>query len=237
MDTQPTTTMSPSIASLAAALAKAQGEFAPIIKNRTVEVQPKKRDDGSWPAKYTFNYATLDSVLDATRSALAANGLCHTSMLSEGKLYVNLYHSSGEWLSSSVPAPMANQGWQSFGSAVTYLRRYLLTPLLGVASEEDDDGNAAEGNHVGNMSNGQAQAKPNTQSSARNDAPKDAAKKPAPLKDLIATLKKLGKEKPADVLGWMTSQLKKEVKATKDLTEAEIAKLTESANAILKETT
>jgi hypothetical protein len=65
---------------------------------------------------------------------------------------------------------------------------------------------------------------------------KTAAAKTA-RKALVATLAKLGKEKPAEVLEWMTAQLKKDVRATKDLTEAEIAQLTESANAILKETT
>jgi hypothetical protein len=71
----------------------------------------------------------------------------------------------------------------------------------------------------------------------QNAAPKPGEKKPSPLKHLIGVLKAIGKEKAPDVLGWMTAQLKKEVKATKDLTEAEIATLTESANAILKETT
>ena len=71
-----------------------------------------------------------------------------------------------------------------------------------------------------------------------NTPPKAAEKKLSPLKHLIGVLKAVGKEKPADVLGWMSSQLKpKTIKATKDLTEAEIAKLTEAANAILKETT
>lgn len=77
-------------------------------------------------------------------------------------------------------------------------------------------------------------------------APQGQAQKPAekqlsPLKTMLAVLKKCGKEKATDVLPWMSAQLKRTkenpVKATKDLTEAEIATLTESANAMLKETT
>ena len=141
-----TSTQSESISQICAALAKAQGSFKPILKNRTVEVSLK---DGK--GKYKFTYATLDSVLDATRAALSDNGICHTAMIRDGFITVKLYHSSGEWFGASVPVPPVSAGWQAFGSAITYARRYLLTPLLGVASEEDDDGNAAEGNQLANV--------------------------------------------------------------------------------------
>jgi hypothetical protein len=144
----PTVTTSESIAQIAAALAKAQGTFHPVARNRKVKVQPKKREDGYLPPPYEFEYATLDSVIDSTREALSANGICHTAMIADGRIVVKLYHASGEWFSASVPVPPVNAGWQAFGSAITYARRYLLTPLLGVASEEDDDGNAADGNEV-----------------------------------------------------------------------------------------
>ena len=145
MDTQPTMTTSESISNIAAALAKAQGAFKPINRNRTVEVNLK---DGK--GKYTFAYATLDSVIDATRDALSANGICNTAMIADGQIVVKLYHASGEWFAASVPVPPVSGGWQAFGSSITYARRYLLTPLLGVASEEDDDGNGADGNQVAN---------------------------------------------------------------------------------------
>jgi hypothetical protein len=66
-------------------------------------------------------------------------------------------------------------------------------------------------------------------------APKAEAKKPSPLKMLVAKLALAGKVEAKDVLGWMTAQLKHDVKATKNLTEAEIATLTETVDAILKE--
>jgi len=70
-----------------------------------------------------------------------------------------------------------------------------------------------------------------------SERPKTGDKKPNPLKMLIAKVAQAGKVGAPDVLKWMTEQLKKPIKATKDLTEAEIATLTEAANAILKETT
>jgi hypothetical protein len=138
---QPTPTQSAETGAIVAALAKAQGSFLPVHRNRTVEVNLK---DGK--GKYTFAYATLDSVLDATRKALSDNGICHTATVADGVITVTLRHESGQWFGSSLPVPSPSQGWQPFGSATTYARRYLLSPLLGVASEEDDDGNGADGN-------------------------------------------------------------------------------------------
>ena len=57
-------------------------------------------------------------------------------------------HTSGQWMSATVSViPMAgNKGTnevQVFGSALTYMKRYALAAMLGVAGDEDDDGNSA----------------------------------------------------------------------------------------------
>lgn len=139
METQET--QSPN-ARLFAALAKAQQAFKPITRNREVEVKTKSGE------KYHFRYATLDAVIDATKDALAANGLAQFAVIGAGKISVTLAHSSGESITSSLPLPDPSVGWHAFGSSVTYARRYLWSPLIGVAAEEDDDGNAADGNSI-----------------------------------------------------------------------------------------
>jgi hypothetical protein len=45
----------------------------------------------------------------------------------------------------TIPTP-ENGTVQDLGSAITYLRRYSLQAMLGIAAEEDDDGNRASGN-------------------------------------------------------------------------------------------
>jgi hypothetical protein len=129
------------------ALATAQGKFKPLIKNRTVTVTPKE----SRP--YTFDYATLDAVFDSVREALAANGLAILQPFSKsvgekesvGELQTWLCHASGARLVAKceliIPPKI-----QELGSALTYLKRYSVASLLGISSEEDDDGNAADGN-------------------------------------------------------------------------------------------
>ena len=49
---------------------------------------------------------------------------------------------SGEWVEGSLEVELKEAGPQALGSAITYLRRYQLSSMLGVVSD-DDDGNAA----------------------------------------------------------------------------------------------
>ena len=124
---------------LAAALAKAQAAFPPIARDKEVTVQTKA--GGS----YKFAYAPLDTILAAVRGPLADNGLAIVQTLDEGDLVTMLLHAEGARIIGRTPLPEA-EGIQAFGSAITYLRRYSITALLGIAAEEDDDGNRGAGN-------------------------------------------------------------------------------------------
>lgn len=114
------------------ALAKAQSEFPEIKKDRENTF-------------YKSRYATLDSVITATRTGLTKNQLAVTHAFSrmDGTpvLVTTLHHVSGETLESTIPI-IAGDGMQSLGSAITYARRYNLCGLLNVTADEDDDGNA-----------------------------------------------------------------------------------------------
>lgn len=125
--------MSATCGKLAAALAKAQGDFKAISRTREVKAGP-----------YSFTYAPLDEVLDATREALVGNGLAVTQLLSGDTLRTALIHSSGEWVASSISIAPIPAKVQELGSRLTYLRRYAIAAVLGVAPEEDDDGGPAD---------------------------------------------------------------------------------------------
>jgi hypothetical protein len=133
------------LSDISAALAKAQGEFEPIKRDKTVTVTMKSG------GKYTFSYAPLESILHAVMPALSANGLSLTqSIYQNGKEYVEttLRHASGAVLSNRIPIFVRDDGPQAYGSALTYARRYGVTLLLCVSADDDDDGNAAEGNQA-----------------------------------------------------------------------------------------
>jgi hypothetical protein len=145
-------------AALYAALAAAQGQFPAIPRDKTVRV--KTRDGGT----YSFSYSPLDTILDAVRPVLAANGLAVTQTFSPSGLVTTLMHRGGGIVDSVIPLERSGGSWQEFGSAITYCRRYALIAILGVASEEDDDANAAAGNTV-------------QESKQKNDAAKPATSK------------------------------------------------------------
>lgn len=136
---------SPSVAALAAALNVAQRQIQAPAKNKTVKVASAK-------GSYSFKYATLDSILEAIREPLSVNGLSFSQGVErvDGQLRLTtlLMHTSGEWLGSWVPMQVQTEGMQALGSAISYARRYGISNALGITADEDDDGNAADGNKM-----------------------------------------------------------------------------------------
>lgn len=126
---------SESIAGLAAALAKAQGQMKGAVK------------DSANPF-FKSKYADLASVVEAIRVAFSSNGLSYIQTVEpsdqdEVRVETTILHSSGEWISCGVLSlPVSKSDAQGYGSALTYARRYSLSAATGVAPE-DDDGNLA----------------------------------------------------------------------------------------------
>lgn len=127
---------SSTIADLTGALAKAQADFPQIPRKKTAKIKTKTGGE------YSYTYADLADVLDAVRKPLAANGLAITQPLVQlnGKLLLvtRLMHASGEWIESTMPLAAGGTP-QETGAAITYARRYALTSLLGIATEDDTD--------------------------------------------------------------------------------------------------
>lgn len=179
---------SESIAQLSAALAAAQGAFPRIPRDRTVTVRSRKTD-----TTYTFSYAPLDTILDAVRQHLAANGLALVQgvVLDEkGAEYVRttLLHSSGEWLAHDQPlfSGSAENASQAYASGMTYARRYGVTALLCLAADDDDDGN---GNDEGQRRPQQGRTVPKSAPQARpKSEPRERDQRPAAVSaDQLAT--------------------------------------------------
>jgi hypothetical protein len=128
---------SENINELAAALAKAQAVLQPAEKDRANPFFKSK-------------YATLESVATTCRAALADNGLAVVQTPEVGDhgsaLRTTLVHSSGQWISGVMRLHGEEKNMQAMGSAISYARRYGLAAIVGVVTDEDDDGNAAAGN-------------------------------------------------------------------------------------------
>jgi hypothetical protein len=134
---------SPSIASLAAALAKAQAELVNPEKSLVATI----RADGPRGAEQTFRYAPLSSGLDIVRKTLGQHEIAtvQTTAIDQTAGIVNLTtvlaHSSGEWIASDWPVCAISETStpHRMGAALTYARRYALFTLVGIAGEDDLD--------------------------------------------------------------------------------------------------
>lgn len=120
---------------LATALSKAQGEMTLASEDK---VNPH----------FKSSYASLGSVWDACREPLSKNGLSviQNPHIEGGELFLvtMLLHSSGQWMKSIIPVTNAKNTPQALGSCITYMRRYALSSMVGIAPGDDDDANAAQ---------------------------------------------------------------------------------------------
>jgi hypothetical protein len=134
---------SQSIASLAAALAKAQAELVNPDKSLVATI----RSDGPRGAEQTFRYAPLSSGLEIVRKTLGQHEIAtlQTTAIDQTAGIVNLTtvlaHASGEWIASDWPVCAISQTAMPhrMGAALTYARRYALFTLVGIAGEDDLD--------------------------------------------------------------------------------------------------
>ncbi len=127
---------SPEVTDLAKALIAVQHTLQPAIKDRENPFAKSR-------------YATLNSVMDSCRDALLTNGIWVTQYPVPAEaghlgLVTKLTHAeSGQWQSSLLVMPLPKADPQGYGSAMTYARRYALSAMLGMVTEDDDDGEAA----------------------------------------------------------------------------------------------
>lgn len=161
-----------SVQQVCSALAVAQGEFKTPKRTKPATVEGTTKDGRRYSYKYM--YAPLEEIVDAVKEALAKNGLSRQQYLvargNQTVLRTIIWHASGEWIASDYPIFPTKEGGQGFASGVTYARRYGLSLALGLAPEDDDDANIADGNIPGTSvanGNGKPADKPATTSAGK----------------------------------------------------------------------
>jgi len=118
---------------IAAAMVKVQGE----IKRSAL--------DGLNP-DFDSSYSSLGSVWDACHEALQKNGIAVIQQATpiDGISYLvcTFLHTSGQWIRGFYQFTETDNTAWSYGSNMSYLRRYSLAAMAGVIVA-DDDGKAA----------------------------------------------------------------------------------------------
>ena len=123
-------------------------------------------------------FADLASVLSTVIPALAKNGLVCTQTFEpaperdEPILITTLSHTSGETIESRLPMIIGKgrNALHDFGGSVTYLRRYALLAIVGLAADVDTDGDLGS-------SPSETKSKPSPSSQPKT-AKKEAVAKP-----------------------------------------------------------
>src|SRR5271157_118898 len=134
---------------LATALAKAQGEFPDIGKDKTITVSYKDKVTNAYKTTKR-SYSSLENIIRTIKAILSKNGLSvlQRQRIENDNIYLvtRLSHSSGQWIDSwtyLAPIGLNSTEQQNFGTAKTYQRRYELLSILNLSpsDETDNDGN------------------------------------------------------------------------------------------------
>jgi hypothetical protein len=140
-------TMPPEIPSLHEDIVAALGELPEIVADETANT-----------GTYSYKYASLAGIMKAVRPVLAKHHLAVSQLVTtgDGRVTVgtSLVHRSGQtFQSGQLTMPLPNTP-QALGSMISYLRRYQLVALLGLAIEDDDAKGASSSSNAGGSARG-----------------------------------------------------------------------------------
>ena len=93
---------------------------------------------------YGYSYADLPKIFEVINPLLQKHGLGFTQLINGQQIVTVLFHcESGESIESKTDIPMIQlkgmNDYQSFGSGITYYRRYCLSTILGIVTDKDTD--------------------------------------------------------------------------------------------------
>lgn len=135
---------------LAQALCAAQKQMQNPKKDRTAKVRTKTGGE------YSYNYTTLDAVLDVVRPALNENGVFlsqYSEISGKGMLLSTTVMYGDESQVLDVTPYQYDTDPQEFGKRETYARRYSLLKAFGLAGDDDTDGDTGAGGTTPPVSN------------------------------------------------------------------------------------
>jgi hypothetical protein len=92
-----------------------------------------------------YSYSDLPKIFSVINPLLKKHGLGFTQLINDNGVNTILFHvESGESIQSTTPIPQNVQlkgmnDFQVLGSAITYIRRYALSSILGIVTDKDTD--------------------------------------------------------------------------------------------------
>lgn len=88
---------------------------------------------------FKSNYASLNAVMEVCKTPLNDNGIMVLQPVNGEYVETVLIHESGEWFACQTALVVKEvNNPQSYGSSISYARRYGLMSMLGLPAEDDD---------------------------------------------------------------------------------------------------
>ena len=94
---------------------------------------------------YGYSYADLPKVFEVINPLLKKHGLGFTQLVGNSEIKTIVFHvASGEVIETTTAIPQGvvlkgQNEYQTLGSAITYIRRYALSSMLGLVTDKDTD--------------------------------------------------------------------------------------------------
>jgi threonine dehydrogenase-like Zn-dependent dehydrogenase len=102
---------------------------------------------------YGYTYADLPKIFEVINPLLKKHGLGFTQLINGTQIATCLFHvESAESIESKIDIPQGvilkgMNEFQVLGSAITYLRRYALSSMLGLVTDKDTDASGEQVKH------------------------------------------------------------------------------------------
>jgi hypothetical protein len=140
------------------------------------------------------------------------------------KIVSVLLHESGEWIRSELTVPAGgNKGVnaaQAMGSAISYGRRYGLSALVGISTDDDD----------GTASSGHATQAPRQQQPPRQAPQGQPQGKDTATDKQLKAIHAITKGKGLDPRAFATQTLGREIESLKEITKREAGQIIDALN-------
>ena len=120
---------------------------------------------------FKSEYNTLNDVLNALDN-IQQYGLDFTQHVQSNTLVTTVMHlESGEWFDSIMDLNTEKETYQSYGSCLSYLRRYALMTMFGLRSTDDDGNSSLRGRKVSPLVSHNSATSGNTSNSSSVSVP------------------------------------------------------------------
>ena len=120
---------------------------------------------------FKSEYNTLNDVLNALDN-IQKYGLDFSQHVQSNTLVTTVMHlESGEWFDSVMDLNTEKETYQSYGSCLSYLRRYALMTMFGLRSTDDDGNSSLRGRKVSPLVSHNSATSGNTSNSSSVSVP------------------------------------------------------------------